>query len=172
MEQTIKGNKILLFVVSNKNYIKNINEIAYGVSNVSRSIVYVTLNKPYKVLVESFEKKGINAKKMAFIDCASGSIQKPKDYDVLFVSSPEALTELSITINETMKKSTNIIIFDSVSTLLVYKEPSIVVKFIHSMISKIRAADKKCVMISLSEDANKTVLKDIGMFIDKMVVLK
>jgi hypothetical protein len=172
LENCVKENKIVIFVVSNKKYVNQLNEITSAVTKTNKNILYVTLNKSYKVLAESFEKKGIDTKKITFIDSVSGGVQKPKDYKVYFVSSPKALTELSITINETMKQNIDIMVLDSLSTLLVYEDPLTVVKFVHSIVSKIRDVNKKCVMTSLSEDAGKSILKDLSMFVDKVIVLK
>jgi archaellum biogenesis ATPase FlaH len=172
VEKYLKQGKIIVFVVSNKNYIDRINDITLAVTKTSKNVIYVSLNKPYNILVETFEKKKIDVKKLSFIDCVSGRVSKPKDFKVSFVSSPKALTELSITMNEMLKPAVDAMIFDSLSTLLVYDDPSTVVKFAHSVISKIRTTNKEFVIVSLSEDADKNVLKDIGMFVDKVVALK
>lgn len=167
----LKEGKIIVFVVSNKKYVERINDITLAVTKTNKSVIYVSLNKPYNVLIDTFLKKKIDVKKLSFIDSVSSKVSKPKDYKVSFVSSPKALTELSITMNE-MLKSTDSMIFDSLSTLLVYEDPSTVIKFAHSVISKIRTTNKEFVIISLSEDVDKSVLKDIGMFVDKVVTLK
>lgn len=171
LEKHLKGNKIVIFVVPTKNYAKGINDITLAATKSGKSIVYVTVNKPYNILVDSFSAKKIDIGKITFIDAVSGGVKAPKGVNVEFVSSPKALTEMSITINELMKK-TDSFVFDSVSTLLVYDDPSTVVKFIHSILSKARAAGTNFVLTVLSEDAGKSVLKDVSMFVDKVVVLK
>ncbi len=43
------------------------------------------------------------------------------------------------------------------------------IKFVHSIVSKIRSADKKCIFFSLKEDADSDMMKDVNMFVDKVV---
>lgn len=171
IERHLKENKIIIFVIPTKNYGKGINDIALAATKTGKSVTYVTVNKPYNILLGLFESKKIDTKKITFIDAVSGSVSAPKGIKVEFVSSPKALTELSIIINEHMKK-TDSVLFDSVSTLLVYDDPATVVKFIHSILSKARASGTNFVLTVLSEDAGKSVLKDVSMFVDKVVVLK
>lgn len=171
IESSLKENKIVVFVIPVAKYSDCINEITSSVTEASKNIIYVTLNKPYKVLADSFSKQGIDLGKIHFIDGISGTVKADDNCKVTFVASPKALTELSIEITESMKDGIDAIIFDSVSTLLVYEEASTVVKFMHSLIAKIRESNKNCIITSLLDDADKSLLKDIGMFVDKVVEL-
>ena len=106
-------------------------------SKAMKVVCYVSLNRPYKTVLEEFKKMGINPEAFYFIDAVSskvGSVETSKR--VIFVSSPQAMTELSISINKsigTWKPGT--VLFDSLSTLLVYEGASSVLRFIHSVVS-------------------------------------
>ena len=87
----------------------------------------------------------------------------------IFVQSPKSLTEISIDIANLIGKKTDSVIFDSLSTLLIYQDSMTSIKFVHSIVSKIRSADKKCIFFSLKEDADSDMMKDVNMFVDKVV---
>jgi archaellum biogenesis ATPase FlaH len=66
-------------------------------------------------------------------------------------------------------KKPEVTVFDSLSTLLVYEDPSVVTRFVHSIISVFRSMGSKSVLISLKDDVKTELVKDLGMFVDKVV---
>ena len=62
-------------------------------------------------------------------------------------------------------------ILDSLSTLLIYEEPSTVIKFSHSIISAFRSREVKAVLTCLEGDVGSELIKDLSMFVDKVVEL-
>ena len=156
-------------MVPQSKYVETINYIMVSVVKSGR-LCYVTLNKPYAIMEKEFKEFQIDTKDVEFIDCVSGSAAD-KQGKAVFVSSPRALTELSITISGMLAKNINSMLFDSLSTLLIYHEQGMAIKFVHSMISKVRATEKKCVFLLLEEDAKSEMMKDVTMFADKVVYL-
>ena len=154
--------QISVVVVSNSKYSSGLQKVISGVSG--KKICYVSLNKPYTTIADTVK---LNLKNVIFIDCVSGGVTKPKGYSVIFVSSPKALTDLSIDIVENMKKS-DVIIFDALSTLLVYNDSATVIKFVHSIVSKIRMTKTKVIFMTLKEDTDTDMMKDLSMFVDKI----
>jgi hypothetical protein len=154
--------QISVVIVSNSKYSSGLQKTISSVSG--KKICYVSLNKPYITIAETVK---LNPKNVTFIDCVSGGVAKPKGYNVIFVSSPKALTDLSIDIVENMKKS-EVIIFDALSTLLVYNDAATVIKFVHSIVSKIRTTKTKIIFMTLREDTNTDMMKDLSMFVDKV----
>jgi hypothetical protein len=89
---------------------------------------------------------------------------------VVNVSSPKALTEMSITIGKVLELGKiEALIFDSLSTLLVYTDPSTVVKFTHSLISLLRSKNVSGLLMCVEGGASSNMVKDISMFADKVV---
>jgi len=165
------GNDVLLFLISNQEYSEKVREIAGASIKAFRKVCYISLNKPFETLFSSFRSNNIDAGKMIFIDCVTTGGRSPANGPkVFFVSSPNALTDLSISINKVIdEEKIDAIIFDSLSTLLVYQQPSMVIKFSHSIISKLRAAKVKGVFTCLKEDIRGELVKDLSMFVDKIV---
>ena len=163
----IKDNDILVFVIPNKDYSDSLEEIVKTLSKMYNKICYISLNKPHNSLLKTFEEGGMDTEKFLFIDAVGkGSNEK----NVIYVSSPKALTELSITINKVISGGLiDSSLFDSLSTLLVYEEASTVIKFSHSIISTFRNKGVKAVLTCLEGDVKSELIKDLSMFADKIV---
>lgn len=169
MTGKIKSEKgIILFVIPEKNYASAIGSIASSVSSAYSRICYVCLSKPYQAILDSFKKHGISQSKFFFVDC-TGKGSEGKE-QVVYVSSPKALTEMSITIGKVIQLGKiEALILDSLSTLLVYEQPSTVVRFVHSLISMLRENKVNGYMICLKGGMNLGVVKDISMFADRVM---
>ena len=165
----LKKSGIMIFLLHNRKYSDELNSVVSAAAKTGKKILFVSLSKPFATLADAFESKKIETKNIMFIDAVSGGVKKPRGYRVSFVSSPKALTELSITINESLGKETDIVIFDSLSVLLAYEDASTVTKFMHSLLSRMRERGKKCAILALSEDSENRALKDVSMFADSVI---
>jgi hypothetical protein len=171
IKKGIKKNKILIFLIPKKEYSKYVTEIAQASYSMLKGICFVSLNKPYQTLSPVFKGKGIKLEKLVFIDAVSTGFKKESGgARVVAVSSPKALTELNIKIRKEIGK-VSAIVFDSLSTLLVYEQPSIVIKFSHSVISLLRKSKINGIFIMLKEDMDGELSKDLSMFVDGVVEL-
>ena len=161
-----KGIDIL--VVSDKGYAQKVEELMRSASSSYSRICYATVNRPYSAIAASFKKHGADLEKFFFVDCTGES--GGKGGQVVFVSSPKALTEINITINKVFELGKiELLIFDSLSTLLSYEEPSTVVKFAHSLISSCRSKGVGALFVCLKSEKSSSLLKDISMFADNVV---
>ena len=165
----LKEGGVIVALVSKDKYSEAENLIAKESVAIQKTC-YVSLNKPYNTLVAAFTKSGIDVKKMVFVDSASSGFGEPKDgLKVVQISSPKALTELNIAINKIIDgEKIKQLVFDSLSTLLVYEQASTVIKFSHSVISKLRSAGVNAVFLALKEDVQNELIKDLSMFVDKV----
>jgi len=173
IRKEISGKDILLFLIPNRNYSDGMKSITAASAKIFDKICYVSLNKPHETLMSIFKGCGINTGGIVFVDCVAAGAKKPASVcKVFFVPSPNALTDLNIAINNVVKEErAKVILFDSLSTILVYQEPSIVIKFSHSIISSLRSAKVKGVFTCLKEDIGNELVKDLSMFVDKIVEL-
>jgi hypothetical protein len=164
IDKEIDGGKILLVSVGSKQYREATGDLM-EFSRKFKKTCYVTLNDPY----ENIKAKAGSA--MVFIDCVTSTIKSPKSEEgVIFVSSPRALTEISIAIKKAIESfKMDFIIFDSLSALLVYEKSLSAMKFVHSMILTLRNAKTSAVLVILKEDVSEEVMKDLSMFVDKVV---
>ncbi len=166
-----KGKVILLLIPSAKysplicKYLKKMNVSSAG---------YITVNKSYDVVQELLKKFKINTKNFFFIDCVTKTITVPsKVSNCFFVSSPLALTEMSLAIKKLTNVSTQTIVVDSLSNLLVYHQPKHLAGFVYDLIDKVRQnADTVLVMSMAKEDKSSELFRLIGLKVDEVVELK
>jgi hypothetical protein len=169
LKKEIKENQIIVVAFSKPKYNPGLIDIMGAAQGLSKRICFVSLNKPYSTLAKTFEDKELDANNIVFIDCVSGGIAAKKGSNVSFVSSPKALTELSLAISDVLGANIDMIIFDSLSTLLAYEDSATAIKFVHSVVSKTRMTKKKFVFTSLKDDNGSDLMKDVTMFVDKVV---
>jgi hypothetical protein len=160
---------IIVMAIPEKEYASRLNDVVSSAASSYSRICYTSLNKPYSVLSESFKKSGVDLKKILFIEC-TGKADSGKQEQVVYVSSPKALTEMSITIGKVIEMGKiEVLIFDSLSTLLVYADPSTVVKFTHSLITILRSKNVSGFLMCTKSGQSEAIIKDISMFADKVV---
>jgi KaiC/GvpD/RAD55 family RecA-like ATPase len=135
--------------------------------------VYVTVNKPYATLNESFKRDGVKTDRMFFIDCVTkmvGGASKPSDR-FLTIESPQFLTEISIAVSQAMSalpKGEKYFVLDSVSSLLIYNSSGTVARFIHFLSGKLREWDARGIFLAVDTEV-EALLPYISQFVDKTV---
>jgi len=161
---------ILATVEAKKYYKTNLDIVSYFVKKRKTPGVYVTLNKPYAVILEDLKKRGIESKMILFIDAVTRTtMQKPqKTGGCLFIGNPENLSDLSLATDQAVRAlpfKEKFILFDSLNTLLVYNNINMVIRFIHFLISKMRIWKVVGIIISL-EKSDKELIDKLSQFCD------
>lgn len=136
------GNKYSVLVVS------PIDELQDNISTVCKQLVagggpllYISLNKPHKVVKEVLENTGISTKKIFFVDIIAKSLgQETKEENVIHVENPADLTSLQIAITEFLEKidKDKAILIDALATLLIYNTEEMTIKFSKEILEKSR----------------------------------
>ena len=137
-------------------------------------ICYITLNKTYNAIIDLFESiPYIDLNNFIFIDGITKSIGKAENRDnCYFISSPQALTELSIVVSEFLKFPFDYIIVDSLTTLLMYqKSEQPVVKFLSNIVHKIQENDSQGIFYALNIADHNLLIQESSMIIDKFIDL-
>jgi KaiC/GvpD/RAD55 family RecA-like ATPase len=162
--------QIVLSIINPENYIPDIVRIIK--KNKSNGIIYVTTNKPYDHISELLKNNKIDTKKIFFVDCISKNVQEKEvsAKNCIFVESPGSLSAISIAVNEAVKNISGkkILLFDSLSVLLIYQDAATIAKFTNFLMNKLRVLDVDAIILALESDANKDVLKQIESFADKV----
>ena len=172
LNKELKKNHVILLVVPNKDYNKVVLKEVKKLKG--KNICYVTTNKGHSALVNEFEKNKIDTKNFFFIDCVTATIIKPKIVppNCALVSSPRALTELSLAINKFVNIHFPLIFIDSLSTLLVYHSPKVLTNFVHNTINKVRETNQVIFVMTIAEKDKKTELyKKLQVLVDKVIQL-
>lgn len=136
---------------------------------------YITVNKPYKSMVQLLERKNINARNLFFIDCITEKIyEKAEDAKkCYFVGSPSNLTEIGIALDPVFKEGKHKFVFlDSLDTLTVYNSTESVIRFAHFLTSKVRLHNLSGVLLSVHENSDERLVTELAQFCDKVIDLR
>lgn len=135
--------------------------------------LYVSLNKPYTDLQKIITKEKINSSKILFIDSVSDSPTKDSEDNCIYNKSPQSLTSLSITIAAAVTNAEfDFLVFDSVSTLLVYNNAKTVEKFTQYIINKFKTFKLDGFLILVKEEESEKLLPVLQQFCTKYIALK
>ncbi|MDD3407157.1 MAG: hypothetical protein PHP13_03645 [Methanomicrobium sp.] len=139
--------KDLFLIFSEATAIKNTGvDIVGQLSALEYNIIVVTSNQPYSNLIRNYEERKIDVSSIFFVDMITRyalgkepETNGSKNYN--FISSPSNLTGAGIAINEFLiendgKKTA--VVFDSVTTMLIYLSSDKVSKFLHYLTNKFR----------------------------------
>jgi hypothetical protein len=171
IDPTIKNNSISVIVMPNTVYNETLKEIVSAALEKHGSLCYISLNKPYNSVISYLEKNGVGSENIIFIDAVTKKIESDSE-QVIYVSSPTALTEINITMNKVLEAGgIKVVLIDSISTLLLYTEESVVLKFVHSIVSKMRSDSNDCIMAAIEDESTRELIDDMSMFVDEILEL-
>jgi len=136
-----------------------------------KKICFVTLSKTYDAVEKEMDGAGVDRKNLYILDCVTSSFSHMKAPEhVVFVPSPDALTDLNISIIETLKnEKCDYMIFDSISTLLTYKDDPIVARFTDFIIGKVKELKSKAIFTCSENDAKRQAVLEISLHVDKVI---
>ncbi len=166
--------KLNLLLIPNKQYTKGILKLSKYLSDNYKKICYVSLNEFYDSLSTNLEKVNADFDKFFIVDAITKTANTNilEKSNAIFVSSPNALVELSLAITDCLEnQNPDVLILDSISTLLIYEKESTVTKFVHSLIGKIKVAGSDCYLTALEGDSENETISDLGMFVDNSLTM-
>lgn len=137
--------------------------------------IIVTINFPYHILIKLYEENGIDIKTVSFIDAVTrNSIGTAENIPgvVRFVNNPSNLTDLGIAFTEVLKENAGkkvCILYDSVSTMLIYLSSQNISKFIHFVTNKIRLMDISGVFLAVEKGLDPMLVSQLTTFVDTVI---
>jgi hypothetical protein len=166
--EALSTNQTVLVLVDGTDYNDAVLAVIKGLSG---SVGYVTLNKTSDALRELFKKNGVKTKSIVFVDAISKTFKDcpPEGNGVYYMSSPAAMTEISLAISKLLNHGFKYIIFDSLTNLLVYQGKAPVAKFVSQLTNSVRASKSKAVFYSLKVKEHEELIEETKMFVDKVV---
>ena len=145
----------------------------------NKAILFVLTDKSPEQMKKEMLESRIFFKNFYFVDCYSqqNSGTQKDDDNIRYVSGPLALNEISIAISEFgrefMKKETDYeILFDSLSTLLIYSNAEAIARFLQVLISKVKQLNGD-ILFTLEEGMHdEKAIMTIEHFMDSVVDVK
>lgn len=151
-------------------------DIMYNVVEAGYKTIVITTNFPSSILEKLYIRKGIKTENIFYIDAISSySLGKAPEEDErhLNVKNPADLTGLSMAMTKAIKRmkgDKTFILFDSISSMLIYIPTMKTVKFIHFLSNKIRQINYNGVLLAVEGGIDPMMLAQISSFVDEVVV--
>jgi archaellum biogenesis ATPase FlaH len=172
----ISENKFVLIMLTEKQYEERLMEIVKKVEKNHTKICYVCLSKPYTDVIEYIKKINLDISKFFFIDVLTSHYKKPKAVkNCIFVEDPNKLIAIHVAINKAItEKNCSVVIFDTISSLLMYEQTHDIVKFTHQLTIEKKHQDVNKVFIILKDNSllgkyYEPLVRDVEMFVDKTI---
>lgn len=134
--------------------------------------VYVSVSQPSKTVDKRFEAAGAETDNIFYIDCATkltGISEFQRAGNTVFLH-PQDLTTISISLSKAIESipegREGILVFDTLSTLMIYNDADTVSRFAHSLTSNIREWGIKSIVLTLEEETDDVIKARLTQFTD------
>ncbi len=167
---------ILLFKVNAGDCLEtNIATLNELLKQEDAAVIYISLNHPYESLIKFLGEHNIKTDKLFFLDCITKTLDSEKEEkQCLFLENPQNLTNIAIAIDEIVKAiplGNKFLLFDNMSTLLIYNKTGTVTKFLHFLIGKMRVLNLNGVLFSTEKELDPELDDQLNLLVDKKVDL-
>ncbi len=136
------------------------------------SAVVLSSNRPYTNLLDIYKKNNIDTEKVIILDGVSRGKNSGKNKNVVFLDNLNDLTDISIILNETLQKlkgKRSFLLIDSITSMLIYNDPRVFAKFIHSVLVKMRINNESGILFSLEDETKKEIRAEIAQLCDRVI---
>lgn len=132
--------------------------------------LYVTLNKPTAALRPYLENAGLSLGALVFLDSVTNTQEQETDA-CWFLGRMRELGDLSVAVSKAVSKRGDVrfVLFDSVSTLLIYNDPKSVARFCHLIAEKLRGWGISGAFVSMQLSEGMDMEAQISQFCDAFV---
>jgi len=176
IEKALEESGITLLRTSSENYQKvNMAVMRSLMSDLDLRGIYVTVNKPYGTITNVLEDHNIDTSNIFFIDAISEDLNEEapeRTKNVIFVDSPQNLTDISIVLSEAIENiptDEKFVFFDSMSVLTIYNDTNEVTKFAHYLTGKMRKWNVAGVIISVEDEMDHDIIFHLTQFCDNVI---
>jgi hypothetical protein len=170
----LEEKKIFLILASPGTIRQRNSDIIREISGQGYHTVVITTNYPYSVLTKMYAQSGIPVTSVSFIDAVTrNSVGSAENIPgiVRFINNPANLTDLGIAVTEVLKEHSGkvCIMFDSVSTMLIYLSSANISKFIHFVTNKLRLMDVSGIFLAVEKGLDPMLMTQLTTFVDTVV---
>lgn len=148
------------------------------INHPDKKVCYVCLSQPYTSIIENLKEEHLSCDNVVFVDALSSPIYTLKPVNnCIFVRGMENLETLKSTVKRVIKKhECGSIVFDSISSLLVYQPSHAIVKFTHELLSDDASKAAKKIYVTLKETGvfkseSTKLINDLNLFADNIIEL-
>jgi hypothetical protein len=168
--------KRLFLVLATPGNIRQRNiDLIRDISTLDYHTIVITTNFPYSILAKLYAEQGIDMAKVSFIDAVTrNSIGSAENIPgiVRFINNPANLTDMGIAVTEALKDHSGkkvCILYDSISTMLIYLSSPNISKFIHFVTNKLRLMDISGVFLAVEKGLDPMLMTQLTTFVDTVI---
>lgn len=174
-EKELEQKNIFLILASPGTIRQRNLEIIKQISVLGYHTVVITTNFPFSILTKLYTQSGIPSGSISFIDAVTrNSIGNAENVPgiVRYINNPANLTDLGIAVTEVLKEQSGkkvCIMFDSVSTMLIYLSSANISKFIHFVTNKLRLMEVSGVFLAVEKGLDPMLMSQLTTFVDRVI---
>ena len=169
---------VSLLVVNAKNYQKSrVDILNYLLGTKKIPGVYITLNKPYDILIRELSSNKHDTNLVIFIDCITmlkaGKMARVQN--CLFIGTPEKLSDMFVAIDQAVNSislNERFVFLDSLNTMSMFNSGDIVARFTHQLVARMRNWKVAGIIMTIQKEKDDTLLNEITPFCDFRIDLK
>jgi hypothetical protein len=173
--QDLEQKKIFLILASPGTIRQRNSDLIKEISTLGYHTVVITTNFPYSVLTKMYTQSGISPDSVSFIDAVTrnsmGSAENIPGV-VRYINNPANLTDMGIAVTEVLREHSGTkvcIMYDSVSTMLIYLSSANISKFIHFVTNKLRLMDVSGVFLAVEKGLDPMLMTQLTTFVDTVI---
>ncbi|PKL69949.1 MAG: hypothetical protein CVV30_00820 [Methanomicrobiales archaeon HGW-Methanomicrobiales-1] len=173
--EDLEKKQIFLILAASANIRQRNIELIKEISANGYHTIIVTINFPYNILSKLYVENGVDISTVSFIDAVTrNSIGSAENIPgvVRFVNNPANLTDLGIAVTEVLKDHSGkkvCILYDSVSTMLIYLSSQNISKFIHFVTNKLRLMDLSGIFLAVEKGLDPMLISQLTTFVDTVI---
>jgi hypothetical protein len=173
--EDLEQKKIFLILASPSTIRQRNIDIIKEISSLGYHTVVITTNFPYNILTKLYAQNGVSPGSVSFIDAVTrNSVGAAENIPgvVRYINNPANLTDMGIAVTEVLKEHTGrkvCIMYDSVSTMLIYLSSTNISKFIHFVTNKLRLMDISGVFLAVEKGLDPMLMTQLTTFVDNVV---
>jgi hypothetical protein len=170
------GEQKIFLVLASPQKIRQRNiDLIKEISSFGFHTIVITTNFPYDILMKLYKEEGVNPSSVSFIDSVTlNSVGNAEDIPevVRYINSPSNLTDLGIAVTEELREHSGkkvCVLYDSVSTMLIYMSSANISKFIHFVTNKLRLMNVAGIFLAVEKGLDPMLMTQLTTFVDIVV---
>lgn len=171
----LEQKKIFLILASPGSIRQRNVDVIREISTLGYHTIVITTNFPHSVLTKMYVQSGVPLDSVSFIDAVTcNSIGNTENIPgvVRYINNPANLTDMGIAVTEVLKEHSGqkvCIMFDSVSTMLIYLSSVNISKFLHFVTNKLRLMDISGVFLAVEKGLDPMLMTQLTTFVDTVI---
>jgi hypothetical protein len=168
--------KRIFLLLSSPDHVRERNiEVIRQLSTLGYHTIVITTNYPYSLLIKLYRDLGVDPASVSFIDAVTrNSIGHVENIPgvVRYINNPGNLTDLGIAVTESLKDQSGrkvCILYDSISTMLIYLSSANISKFIHFVTNKLRLMDISGIFLAVEKGLDPMLMSQLTTFVDTVI---